>query len=654
MEAAKPEYQHFVPQFILRNFNHPFLCPSTPKGRLKCKKRHHETGKHPGDPVVNCLQLLPAGFKVEEHSIRRVCGLNDIYTDRSSTAEFPRQLERKFSRLECSTSLIIRKIVTAQEQGQKDVELTRTQRTVLRKFLFLQSIRGTGFFQRYNCETIEDYKYAEDQALLGDFMKSHGIERPIDVWLHGLSAIIDLDMDVGGQWQETISSAVYFAIAERFVEHATGYWMAICTPANAEEEFVLTENGYNVHEGPTVGFEDKDTGECISLGPAFHYFAPIAPRVMILLRSQHLPEPLDDGDPDNKAFRRQRREIMIDTLYGPGTESIMEDLPVHIAFNSYSKVVDGRRIPLPEWDGKINENDRFTFPIFQISTEYTHKMNGLLLDNAFHGSTIIFNRRDMFLDLVEWYLTEPCEVGKNLIGENRETKRRYIEQLTIFMASQGRQVSTKIIDWSTRKDLDIARFREAGIKSVRLVQELAKDRSNEPDQARTNMEQQSVEGTEPGPEGMSENESEGSGEDGEEPERVPDEITNFDFYIRLQCYLQEDALVRTIYERVTKRVAASQSHPNVPRDVSTEQSEHSLAMFRIWLISAQLDLHDDFGPVDRLENLLQSFQAQEPKFVFWHFLKRIRHALKKQEQAGSVIDGKDLEGREDAVEEGKL
>ncbi|RBR26055.1 uncharacterized protein FIESC28_01083 [Fusarium coffeatum] len=654
MEAAKPEYQHFVPQFILRNFNHPFLYPSTPKGRLKCKKRHHETGKYPGDPVVNCLQLLPTGFKIEEHSIRRVCGLNDMYTDRSLTAEVPRQLERKFSRLECSTSLIIRKIVTAQEQGQKDVELTRTQRTVLRKFLFLLGIRGTGFFQRYNCETIEDYKHTEDQALLRDFMESHGIERPIDVWLHGLSAIVDLDMDVGGQWQETISSAVYFAIAERFVEHVTGYWMAICTPANTEEEFVLTENGYNVHEGPTVGFEDKETGECISLGPAFHYFAPIAPRVMILLRSQHLPEPLDDGDPDNKAFRRQRREIMINSLYGPGTESIMEDLPVHIAFNSYSKVIDGRRIPLPGWDGRLNKNDCFTFPIFQISTEYTHKMNGLLLDNAFHGSTIIFNRQDVFLDLVEWYLTEPCEVGKNLTGENRETKRKYIEQLTIFMAAQGREVSTKIIDWPTRKDLDIARFREAGIASVRWAQELAKDRGDESEQAGTKMEKQPVNEADPGPEGMSPNESGTSREDAEEPDQLPDEVTNFGSYLRLQSYLQEDTLLRLIYERITELAAASPSHPNVPRDVSTGELEHSLAMFRIWHISAHMDRDDKFEGNGRLEKLLQSFQTQEPNFVFLHFLKRIRHALKRQEQASLVVDEKDLEGPEDDIDDGKL
>ncbi|KAF9776826.1 hypothetical protein IL306_004912, partial [Fusarium sp. DS 682] len=82
-----------------------------PKNGTKCKKHKHEKGKYPGDRVVNCLQLLPQGFKIEEQSIRRVCGLDDMYTDKSPTAEFPRELEAKFSKLEATASPVIRKII---------------------------------------------------------------------------------------------------------------------------------------------------------------------------------------------------------------------------------------------------------------------------------------------------------------------------------------------------------------------------------------------------------------------------------------------------------------------------------------------------------------------------------------------------------------
>ncbi|KNB19693.1 hypothetical protein FOXG_16913 [Fusarium oxysporum f. sp. lycopersici 4287] len=30
MSADAPQYQHFIPQFILKNFDHPFSCPKAP------------------------------------------------------------------------------------------------------------------------------------------------------------------------------------------------------------------------------------------------------------------------------------------------------------------------------------------------------------------------------------------------------------------------------------------------------------------------------------------------------------------------------------------------------------------------------------------------------------------------------------------------
>ncbi|KAG5654879.1 hypothetical protein KAF25_007635 [Fusarium avenaceum] len=436
--------------------------------------------------------------------------------------------------------------------------------------------------------------------------------------------------------------------------------MAVCAPANMDEEFVLTDTGYNVHEGPTIDFKDKSTGEHVRLGPAFHYFAPIAPRLMIILRSQHLPEALNNSDPDNKEYREQRRKFLIDLMYGPEMKSMIEDLPVHKALNSYSKVIDRRPTPLPEWDRQYRKNDRFTFPIFRISPDYTRKMNGLLLDHAFHGLTVIFNRQDMFLDLVEWYLTEPCEVGKNLSGEHRETKRRYIKQLTTFMAAQGREVSPEVRYWPTREDLDIARFRENNISAMRWVQSFAEDRSNEPKQAGTQIEQEPVHEADSEFEENPRNRSETTPKDAEEPERLPDELTSFSSYLRLQIYLHEDPLVGEIYKHVIERIEASQSNLNASPDASSGELEHSLAMLHIWVINAQLDRQGDIETDDRLIKLLQRFQEQEPNFVFWHFLKRIRHALKRQEQASiltndaSIVDEKDLEGPEDDIADGSI
>ncbi|EXL42101.1 hypothetical protein FOCG_15453 [Fusarium oxysporum f. sp. radicis-lycopersici 26381] len=185
MSADAPQYQHFIPQFILKNFDHPFSCPKAPTNGSKCKKHHHEKGKYPGDRDVNCLELLPEGFKVEELSIRQVCGLDDMYTDQSPNVKFPRELEAKFSRLESETSAVIRRIISSHQRGEEYVKINRTQQTVLRKFIYLLNQRGSGFFKTYNCNSINDYKKI-DRDLLKEYMDRNGIERPLDIWLQGL------------------------------------------------------------------------------------------------------------------------------------------------------------------------------------------------------------------------------------------------------------------------------------------------------------------------------------------------------------------------------------------------------------------------------------------------------------------------------------
>ncbi|KAF0646031.1 hypothetical protein FPSE5266_20011 [Fusarium pseudograminearum] len=165
MSVDKPQYQHFIPQFILRNFDYPFVCPIAPHNGRKCKKHQHDKGKYPGDRVVNCLQLLPEGFKFEEQSIKRVCGLDDMYTDKSPMAESPRELEVKFSKLEAAASPIIRKIIASHQRGDEHVKTTRTQQTILRKFVYLLKQRSSGFFKTYNYQSINDYK-GKDKDLL--------------------------------------------------------------------------------------------------------------------------------------------------------------------------------------------------------------------------------------------------------------------------------------------------------------------------------------------------------------------------------------------------------------------------------------------------------------------------------------------------------
>ncbi|KAJ4258846.1 hypothetical protein NW762_007933 [Fusarium torreyae] len=589
MALVGTQYQHFIPQFILKSFGHPFVCPKTPEDKPKCKKKHHEKYKYPGDQVVNCLRLSPDGFTIDEHPVRRICGIADMYTDKKETTQLPRLLEIKFSVLEGQASRIIRKIVTAHQAGDESVTLTRIERNVLRKFLFLLIYRGPGHYRRFDHESIDDC-HPSDQQFLKKYMDVHNLQRPIDAWLYSLSSIIDLDMDLKDEWAKQAYRSVYYGIADDFVEHIANYWVAICTPASEDQEFILTDTGYNVSEGPTVHYRDRETGEHAALGPSFHYFTTITPRLVIVVRSRHLPEPFEDANPELKFERGLLRKMTIDLLFGKGTVSILEDMPVHKAFNNYSSIVDGRVTPKPEWDRKLRPNDEFSFPFFKVKTGHMRIINGLQLDHAFHGSIIVFNRRAVLLNLLQWYLEEPCEVGKNLAGEHHDAKREYITQLATFMENSGRKVKTNMTSWPGEHSIDLKRLREIGMEGARWTEEFSQERESE-----------------------TEGEHKDATDTGSNAQEYHDRRAN------------------------PEPVSTSQECHNGAKDdlassVPAEDLKASLVMFQVWMKKAELDFKDTFSTSNRLQVLLSDYQDRQPNTRFWLFLKQFRYAIWESDQ----------------------
>ncbi|PNP56750.1 hypothetical protein THARTR1_03446 [Trichoderma harzianum] len=467
MEALKREYQHFIPQFLLRNFSHKYVPPDKSKAG-KPKKRDSKKKMYPGDQAVNSLCLSTDEFCLDECLVRRICGLENMYVDPTKPLQDHGHLEKKFGVLENRASCIYRKIIKAHNDGKSAILLKRTEKDVLRKFVYLLTCRGEQFYRKYNLDGIQDYDDG-DKVLLQHYMAEHGFTKPIDVWFQSLEAIIDLDIDTEGRWKEDIFRNIYFPIADHFTNHICDMYMAICTPGNPDEEFVLTDNCYNVSEGPTVAYFDGSTGKHANMGPVFHKFAPISPRLMIVLRSAHLPEPLEDADPAIKEWRQFQRQLWIDSIFGSGIESILEDLPIQKALKDYMQVVDGRLAPRPGWNRRLGMNDSFCFTIFKIPTRHVRTINGLLIDHAFHGSRIVFNRKDIFMDLMEWYLTEPCEVGKNLTGENALKQLQYIEGLSSFMSREGREVVPRMAFWPS-EDRDLSQLELKNIAGARFLE----------------------------------------------------------------------------------------------------------------------------------------------------------------------------------------
>lgn len=448
--TASPQYQHFVPQFLLRNFCHPYKPDGEgPRNRKSGGKRKYEKGMHPKDPVVRNLDLLADPPAIYEKPVRRILGEMNMYQDTSKPPEHQQHVEVMLSVLERRASEIFRKITKAFEQKEPGLWLTRCERDLIRKFLFLLKYRGMGFRHRFFHQAPEDYT-EDDRELLREYMAAHDFKRPLDVWFHNIKTIIELDMDPEGDWVLDLRKRMYPDDAMWFVAHVGFYYMAICTPKNPDDEFILTDNSYNIFEGPNTFAEDIQTGEVGGLSNTpLHEFAPISPKLMIVLRSDCLPNPLEDMDEAVKEYRSFKRFLAVDMMYPFDVKSLLDDLPIEKARNSYTQVVDGRLTLVSGEDGKPRRDHRFCFRFFPVSSNHVHTINSILLDNAAPCTSVVFESQESFARTLEWYLTAPCTIGKILIDTNidvkvRETTLKKLEKVSRDLGSTKETVFIKL------------------------------------------------------------------------------------------------------------------------------------------------------------------------------------------------------------------
>ncbi|KAK3352524.1 hypothetical protein B0T25DRAFT_187195 [Lasiosphaeria hispida] len=433
--AAKPQYQHFVPQFLLRNFSHPYK-PEGPRKRVKPK---HDKGPRRNEDVVSTLDLTAEPPTICEKPVKRVLGLMNMYQDTTQPAEQQQYLEQMFSKLEDQASRVFRKITKAFEDKKEGIWITRDERNLVRKFLFLLKYRGKGYHRRFDHETPAGYS-ENDKELFREYMADNGFERPLDVWFNNLKTIMELDMDLEGKWVRELPKRMYHEDAMGFFIHTEFSYMAICTPANANEEFILTDNSYNIFEGPNHFGKDKDTGKVE--GNAYtplHEFAPVHPKLMIILRADIFPNPIDDEQ--TKAARALNRRLVLDDVYPYEVKSLLADLPITKAQNSYSRIVNGRlEMTVSQECWKREKDHRFFFTFFPVGSKHVNTINAILLDNSAPCTNLVFNSKETFAKTLEWYLTAPCTVGKRVIeGQNDE---KFIKRLEVASRSLGSEEKT--------------------------------------------------------------------------------------------------------------------------------------------------------------------------------------------------------------------
>ncbi|KAL6815960.1 hypothetical protein GGI42DRAFT_312700 [Trichoderma sp. SZMC 28013] len=449
MSFTSTEYQHFIPQFILKNYSYPFKCPNAEqKGKKKCKCKH-EKGKYPGDLVTNCMTLSPPHFQLETFSVKRIFGVPNMYNDPAqTTSDKQRRIEAMFSKMESQASIIFRRIVKTHEAGGTIVTLNRTELYFIRKFLFLLKYRGSPFHHRFYHDKPEDY-CSNDRELLLEYMKEHRFSTPRDVWYHNLETIINLEMDPERKWIHTLPQKMFPDDALWCIMHCDSYYMAICTTSEATDEFILTDNCYNVFEGPNT-FRMDITGQVIPSDHAgYHQFAPISPRLIIVLRSLALPIPEEDYDREISQMRNDALWSSFQQTFGQWN-SILEDLPIKKCRNNYSEIINGEVHPGARYDGKFRPTDKFHFTFFPIKSSQVITINNIFLDNAYSSSTIAFQDPEKFKKLLESYVSGPCDNHKIVGGDDSDSRYSFLRGLETFVKHQGSQ---KSLVWKPMKAL---------------------------------------------------------------------------------------------------------------------------------------------------------------------------------------------------------
>lgn len=89
--------------------------------------------------------------------------------------------------------------------------------------------------------------------------------------------------------------------------------------------------------------------------------------------------------------------------------SVLADLPVTKARNSYTRLVGGRVFLLDGEDESHRLYHKFCFRFFPISAEHVNKINCIMLAESYTTSKIVFKSKLLVRKTLEYYLSMPCE-----------------------------------------------------------------------------------------------------------------------------------------------------------------------------------------------------------------------------------------------------
>ena len=163
--------------------------------------------------------------------------------------------------------------------------------------------------QTFYHEGTEGY-HADDRERLLQYMQENGFKKPVDVWFDNIKGMLELEMDTNGRWMRDLRERIYPDDAMWFIAHTQMMYLAFCTTSIEDDEFLLTENAYSIHEGPNSYRINPHTGEHTPTAyTEYHVFAVISPKLIMVLRSFLLPVPEENNNKEIGDWRKTMYQL---------------------------------------------------------------------------------------------------------------------------------------------------------------------------------------------------------------------------------------------------------------------------------------------------------------------------------------------------------
>jgi hypothetical protein len=256
--------------------------------------------------------------------------------------------------------------------------------------------------------------------------------------------MLEMKMDPEGRWMTDLQKCIYPDDAQWFIAHTQMMYLAFCTTSIADDEFLLTENAYGIHEGPSSYQINPETGELVPTAyTEYHMFAVVSPKLIMVLRSVLLPVPEEDNNEQIKNWRETWYQQNASQHNFPLlAKSVLADLPISKARNSYSKIVEGRVVLVEGEDGTHRAEHKFCFRFFPLETDHVNKIHTIMLEESTAISAIVFKSYCGARKIFEHYLSMPAYRGFKFVQNAPDNPRKiFLEKLEEAIKQMGSDVT---------------------------------------------------------------------------------------------------------------------------------------------------------------------------------------------------------------------